>query len=261
MSRPSHPTIEALDRAVDLALGEAGSEFAHSATRFAATPNAEAELELEEEFELVAAALHAGWAMDDAPQEEPNRVLLERIEADATTTLATRQRQTDSARSPLRVLASGGWLLAAAALLLLWLDVVVRSPAPLPSPAERLALLRTAEDTLALPWAHTEEARGAAASGEVVWSTKQQTGFLVFEGLAVNDPAVDQYQLWIFDGTRDVAHPVDGGVFDVLGDSVVVPIDPKLEVREPALFAVTIEAPGGVVVSRREHIVLTAAVP
>jgi len=49
-------------------------------------------------------------------------------------------------------------------------------------------------------------------------------------------------------------------VFDVTGDEVVVAIDAKLRVREPTLFAITIEKPGGVVVSRRERLVLVAAV-
>jgi hypothetical protein len=55
---------------------------------------------------------------------------------------------------------------------------------------------------------------------------------------------------------------VDGGVFDVdreTGD-VVVPITARLKVVEPTLFAVTIEKPGGVVVSKRERIVVTAAI-
>ena len=42
---------------------------------------------------------------------------------------------------------------------------------------------------------------------------------------------------------------------------VVVKISPKLYVHEPVLFAVTVEAPGGVVVSKRERIVVTAAPP
>ena len=84
-----------------------------------------------------------------------------------------------------------------------------------------------------------------------------------FRGLAPNDPSVSQYQLWIFDRDQDERFPVDGGVFDVEsgeGD-VFVEIDPKLEVREPYLFAVTVEKPGGVVVSSRERIVLAAPVP
>lgn len=55
------------------------------------------------------------------------------------------------------------------------------------------------------------------------------------------------------------------GVFDVAeanvngqtGD-VIVPIKAALPVQEVALFAVTVEKPGGVVVSKRERIVVTA---
>ena len=85
---------------------------------------------------------------------------------------------------------------------------------------------------------------------------------MLFDGMRVNDPSVEQYQLWIFDKNRDQAFPVDGGVFDVSSTGeVIVPISAKLHVDEPVLFAVTIEAPGGVVVSKRERIVVTAAPP
>ena len=96
----------------------------------------------------------------------------------------------------------------------------------------------------------------------MVWSGSQQTGFMRFHGLAANDPTRSQYQLWIFDPSQSEKTPIDGGVFDVdasTGD-VVVPITPKLRVTSPTLFAVTIEKPGGVVVSAREHIVVVADV-
>ena len=87
-----------------------------------------------------------------------------------------------------------------------------------------------------------------------------QKGFMRFVGLAVNDPKQLQYQLWIFDKHRDQAFPVDGGVFDITpSGEVIVPISAKLPVGEPTLFAVTVEKPGGVVVSKRERIVVTAA--
>jgi hypothetical protein len=54
--------------------------------------------------------------------------------------------------------------------------------------------------------------------------------------------------------------PVDGGVFDVTSaGEVIVPISAKLPVSGAVLFAATVEAPGGVVVSKRERIVVTAA--
>lgn len=67
-------------------------------------------------------------------------------------------------------------------------------------------------------------------------------------GLPVNTPTLTQYQLWIVDPARDPGR-VDGGVFDVAGGEVIVPIDAKLAVRSPAAFAITREKAGGVVVS------------
>ena len=83
-----------------------------------------------------------------------------------------------------------------------------------------------------------------------------------FHGLAANDPTKSQYQLSIFDPSQSAKTPIDGGVFDIdpsTGD-VIVPINAKLRVTGPTLFAVTVEKPGGVVVSKREHIVMVAAV-
>ena len=124
----------------------------------------------------------------------------------------------------------------------------------------RQALLRDASDTVTVPWSATPDVAAKSASGDVVWSNAQQKGYMRFEGLEANDPKQAQYQLWIFDEAQDKRFPVDGGVFDVdpaTGEAVVA-IDPKLAVRKPTLFAVTVERPGGVVVSRRERIVLTA---
>jgi hypothetical protein len=137
--------------------------------------------------------------------------------------------------------------------------VEVRPPPP-PSPAEaRAALLAAAPDARVLPWSATPDAAARGASGDVVWSESRQQGYMRIRGLAPNDPARAQYQLWIFDGQREEAHPVDGGVFDVGQGEVVVPIRAAVKVFEPKLFAVTVERPGGVVVSRRERIVLTAS--
>jgi anti-sigma-K factor RskA len=107
--------------------------------------------------------------------------------------------------------------------------------------------LRSTPDAVTLPLA------GAAAgfekaTGEVVWSDQQQTGYFRIADLAPNDPAQAQYQLWIVDPTRD-SKPVDGGVFDITPGQNVVKIHAKLHVDKPAIFAITKEKPGGVVVS------------
>lgn len=151
------------------------------------------------------------------------------------------------------------WLLAAAAAIVL-LGIAPRffdreGTAPLPS--EELVV--AAADHLTLDFSATEDAAAAGASGQVLWSTSSQTGEMRISGLEANDPAVSQYQLWIFDAEQDERYPIDGGVFDVGSDEVVVAIDAKIDVRSPTLFAITVEKPGGVVVSDRERIVLVAS--
>jgi hypothetical protein len=133
-------------------------------------------------------------------------------------------------------------------------------PAP-PTPAEERAALLAKSDSLKIPLAATKDPAAAGVTGDVVWDPATQRGFLHFTGLAANDPAVHQYQIWIFDAGRDKRFPVDGGVFDVPANTaeVVVPIRAELMVRKPAAFAVTVEKPGGVVVSGREHVVALGA--
>lgn len=167
------------------------------------------------------------------------------------------------------VVAAAGILLAAGAVI--WAngkppkirDRIVERVVPppvVPAAEARAALLANAKDVTTLAWTATEDAAAKGASGDVVWSPSEQKGFMRFVGLAVNDPKQLQYQLWIFDKNRDQAFPVDGGVFDITpSGEVIVPISAKLPVGEPVLFAVTVEKPGGVVVSKRERIVVTAA--
>jgi hypothetical protein len=134
-------------------------------------------------------------------------------------------------------------------------------PAP-PTPAEERAALLAKSDSLKITLGATKDPAAAGMSGDVVWDPSTQRGFLHFTGLAANDPAVHQYQIWIFDAGRDKRYPVDGGVFDVPanGGEVVIPIRATLMVRKPAAFAVTVEKPGGVVVSGREHVVALGAI-
>lgn len=150
------------------------------------------------------------------------------------------------------VFAWSGWLAAAAALafaLVGWwaaLNPDVRAGRPL---HERYArFVATAPDLVTSSWSpNVDDLSGV--TGEVVWSDREQTGFMRFVGLPVNDPVKMQYQLWIVDKTRDL-NPIDGGVFDVHDNGeVIVPIDAKLRAENPSVFAITREKPGGVVVS------------
>lgn len=139
-------------------------------------------------------------------------------------------------------------------------SVVAAAPVVARSAAEQRDEVLALPGTQRIAWTATKDPAATGASGDVVWHNGVQRGAMRFAGLAPNDPKKSQYQLWIFDAERDQAFPVDGGVFDV-GPSgeVIVPIAAKLPVHQPKLFAITVEPPGGVVVSKRERIVLTAA--
>lgn len=161
--------------------------------------------------------------------------------------------------------ALAGWA-AAAALLVGLLTMTHRvselenGRATVQSPETRMTqLLYVASDVVDLAWAPL--GAGKRLGGSVVWSDERNEGYMKLKGLPVNDPSVSQYQLWIFRGTDPGAepHPVDGGVFDITETGeVVVPISAKLAVGRAGTFAVTVEKPGGVVVSEREQIVALA---
>jgi hypothetical protein len=172
-----------------------------------------------------------------------------------------------------------GWLAAAACLVLAIIGwersppvapVAVVTPPPVvvppappapPTAAEERTALLAKSDSLKISLGATKDPAAAGVTGDVVWDPATQRGFLHFAGLAPNDPSVHQYQIWIFDAGRDKRYPVDGGVFDVPANAseVVIPIRASLMVRKPAAFAVTLEKPGGVVVSGREHVVALGA--
>jgi hypothetical protein len=180
---------------------------------------------------------------------------------------------------------AAGWWAAAACLVLAvfgWLrspapqapvvavtpPLVVTSPVPAPppepaplTPAEQRTAMLANPNAVKGSLGATKDPLAKGVSGDFVWDPVAQKGFLHFQGLASNDPAVSQYQIWIFDGTRDKKYPVDGGVFDVPAgsDEVVIPINAALNVAKLAAFAVTVEKPGGVVVSSRQHVVVLGA--
>lgn len=209
-----------------------------------------------DEFESVLAAIHLSSlpVRGELPSDVQNR--LEHIGRVQVHGSDQWQADTQSA-SPTAWL---GWVAAAAAVLVLMLNL--NEPVEPGAAVARRRLLERDANTLQVAWVTTEDVASRDAAGDVVWSKGLQEGYMRFEGLEPNDPTKSQYQLWIFDTTRAdwEAKPVDGGVFDV-GSSgeVVVPIDAKLVVDEAALFAITIEVPGGVVVSERERLVLTAS--
>ncbi len=174
--------------------------------------------------------------------------------------------------SPSRSLQSKvGWFAAAASVLIAlagWWPRLQTSDAPAIEEPIVSTLQQEREKLLAQQgvvqrtWQTTQDPAASGVTGDVVWDPQRQEGYLRFRGLQANNSDELQYQLWIFDGTRDERYPIDGGVFDIPSGQreVIIPITAKLQVRDPAMFAVTIEKPGGSVVSSRDRIVVLAPV-
>lgn len=165
-----------------------------------------------------------------------------------------------------------GWLAAAAAVLVAavgwWQALAPSSSRPQTSTAmlaEYQEFAASAPDLVRWKWVGKEPGF-EGVRGQVVWSDTRQQGYMLLSGLRMNDPSREQYQLWIVDPNRD-KNPVDGGVFNIAAAAegnctttgeVIVPIDCKLPVSQPAAFALTVEKPGGVVVSAGPLVVVAA---
>lgn len=170
-------------------------------------------------------------------------------------------KSTEPAETRRRIRETMAWMSLAAALLLclgLW-NTRSTPSVSLTMVEMRSQLLSKSPSLLPLPWAEGPTPFDVSVRGDVVWDNERQEGYMRFVGMPVNDPTVEQYQLWIIDPARD-EKPIDGGVFDVTNSGeVFVKIDAKLTVLDPQAFAITIEKPGGVVVSSQERLPLLAA--
>src|SRR6476620_8013995 len=173
-----------------------------------------------------------------------------------------------------------GWAVAAAACVSLALNMyftriqpgnIDRAGVPTPTPAAPLQrdpaemremMMKTAPDVELASWAPMPKADDfKQVSGDVVWSDQSQTGYMRFRGLPANDPSHETYQLWIFEENQGDKTPIDGGTFDVSADGeVIIPINAKLKAKKPKMFSITVEKPGGVVVSKREKIAAIAKI-
>lgn len=171
-----------------------------------------------------------------------------------------------------------GWAAAAAACIVLAVNIGltrfqlnntdvarVQPPAETPgslTPAElRDKMIGATNDAIKAAWTVGNMKELTQVVGDVVWSDEKQTGFVRLSGLPVNDANKETYQLWIFDKTQDPKYPIDGGTFDIKsGGDVVIPINAKLKAHGPQMFAITVEKPGGVVVSTRGKIAAIAKV-
>lgn len=136
------------------------------------------------------------------------------------------------------------------------------------APQDPAVLAKNRTELLAVPgtvriaWAPFDlpdapaEQRGV--SGDVIWNDQQEQGYLRFVGLKVNDPKIEQYQVWVID-ERGMEQKISGGIFNATADGeVIVPIRPGIDVRRVKLFAITIEEPGGTWVPNLKRRVVVA---
>lgn len=167
---------------------------------------------------------------------------------------------TATAPSSYRIGGSLGWLAAAAIALVAAVGWWPRLAGP---PTYRQELAKLTEEDPGTQIVEFEAMKDPAApklSGKIYWSQAQQKGYMRVKDLGANNPSQEQYQFWLFDKSRE--HPVDGGVFNLADGQLdratgeyLIPIHAKLDVRDPVMFAVTVEKPGGVVVTKQERVV------
>lgn len=228
-----------------------------------------------ETFELTAAALST--ARLSTEMELPAN-LRSRIAADAERFFDEKEAavsrndvtvpaETDKKRSGFSLPSWLGWAVAAAACIALAFNLystrsggeqrVQQTPPAQPAspPADELRRKIDSAPDLERAAVGPGNVQGVKPSGEVVWSDTEQKGYIRLSGLPVNDTGQETYQIWIIASNQDPKTPVDGGVFDVSsGGEAIIPIDPRVRVANPKAFAITIEKPGGVVVSKQDRV-------
>ena len=127
-------------------------------------------------------------------------------------------------------------------------DTPAPSPATLTVAQQREQLLASAPDVLHVQLVSNDS--GAVAikpGGDIVWSSGRQMGYLRLQGLASNDPAQRQYQLWIIGGDASSNELINGGMFFVDRNTgeLTVPIHADHFVQLPKMFLVSVEPLGG----------------
>ncbi len=112
----------------------------------------------------------------------------------------------------------------------------------------REQLLVSADDVLHLQLVSNDDAEKAGVpGGDIVWSSRQQMGYLRLQGLANNEPEQRQYQLWIVGGDSSSNEFINGGTFFVDRNTgeLTVPIQADHFVQTPRMFLVSVEPLGG----------------
>jgi anti-sigma-K factor RskA len=234
----------------------------------------------DDSFEMTAAAIHlAGIDQSEAMPAALQSKIIAAAANEVFNDRAASEKNADDSSNYMPVTAFTprrsfwdwfGWAVAAAACIVLGINIyttrlrpgeIANVPPPTPTPEQRLGqeqmreqLIQSAPDLVRVTMG-AGTVKDVKPAGDVVWSDTKQTGYVRLIGLPKNDPSKQTYQLWIVAENQDPKTPVDGGVFDVSSDGeVIIPINPKVKALNPKAFAITIEKPGGVVVSKQEKV-------
>ncbi len=271
------------ERMLDLLIQQATYGLSEAEERELASLESASPAGRENSIELTAAAI--SMVGIDQTAEMPAH-LRSRITADAARYFDELDEQKARANAPAPATAADeansggswwnslGWLVAAAACIALAVNLyttrqaqdIAAVPTPTPevekvlSPGEQLQqLLAQAPDVQRAEIGKGNVPEIGSVAGDIVWSDERQSGYIRVRGLPANDPSQETYQLWIFEENQGDKTPIDGGIFDITADGeAIIPIDARLKTRNPGLFAITIEKPGGVVVSDRKRIAALA---
>lgn len=109
----------------------------------------------------------------------------------------------------------------------------------------RAQLLASAPDVVQTNWTAKDDDK--TMSGDVVWSSAQQTGYIRMRGMPALDPSRETYQLWIIDEASGGKTPISAGVFSVgQAGEIIVPINAQSRITKPKSFAISKEKAGGV---------------
>ncbi|HQZ81754.1 MAG TPA: anti-sigma factor [Pyrinomonadaceae bacterium] len=232
----------------------------------------------DDSFDLAAAAvlLSEFEATDELPTHLRAKIVADATEIVGANVVKPEPDTPTAAERRTPIFAWLGWAVAAGAVLALGINLsmtrfgvteVAQNPPPTATPtpmtpAEAHDKMMTEPGMTVAKWAPTAKTGDMAnVSGDVVWSDKQQKGYVMLRGLPKNEPQASTYQLWIFEENQGDKTPIDGGTFNISSDgTVVIPIDAKLAAKNPSMFAVTVEKPGGVVISKREKVAALAKV-
>lgn len=217
--------------------------------------------ETDESMDRAAAAAAVVFAAGD-PEAMPESLRRRLQVAASAREVGGSEARAGRARS-VAIVQWAGWAVAAAVALaaILW----PRGAAPIPI-EKQYRQMASMPGVIHAEWTDWQDPEQKGVTGEVCWDEARQSGFMLLRGLKPNDPAVEQYQLWIID-SRGLADPVtnqsariSGAVFDATTGETIVPIQPAIAVQGAAAFAVTIEKPRGTWVSDMSRRVVIASV-